>query len=52
MPRSIVSSVAAYEMRKCVSARLKILPGMINSSRAIARSTNSLAVPLGTRGKA
>ena len=36
MPRSSVASSAAYERRKCVSRRLKILPGMISSCRSIA----------------
>ncbi len=51
MPLSIVSSLAAYEMRKCVSRRLKMMPGMIKSSREIASATNSLPVPQGALGK-
>ncbi len=30
-PRSSVASLAAYETRKCVSLRLKMLPGMISN---------------------
>ena len=39
-PRSIVSSFAAYEIRKCVSRPLKMLPGIISSWLSIAFLTN------------
>ena len=31
IPRAIISSLAAYEMRKCVSRWLKMEPGMMSS---------------------
>ena len=39
-------------MRKCVSRRLKTLPGITNNwCCSIARVTNSMPVPQGSRGK-
>ena len=49
-PRWSVSSSAAYEMRKCVSAELNTLPGMISRLCLIAAVTNSVPVPHGARG--
>lgn len=44
-PRSIVASLAAYDMRKWVSRWLKTLPGMMSSSLSSARETNPSPVP-------
>ena len=43
MPRSMVSKLAAYDMRKCVSRRLKMLPGITSRLRSIAASTNAVS---------
>ena len=44
-PRSSVASSVAYEIRKCVSRRLKTPPGTIKRFSFTARATNSLPVP-------
>lgn len=51
IPRSIVSTLAAYERRKHSSRRLKTFPGMISVLYfEIAFSTNSVPVPQGVFG--
>ena len=51
IPRSSVSSEAAYEMRMWVSRRLKTFPGIIKQLCWMAAVTNSVPVPHGAFGK-